>query len=91
MTQGDPLDKEHSIEEKKQKIKWVNTISIITIHLLALYTVMTALHLARWQTILWGEYLLHQHFQHLITHKHDRRPRKDGQKILRYNAENLLG
>lgn len=91
MTQGDPLDKEHSIKEIKQKIKWVNTISITALHLLAVYSLFTITPLVRWQTILWGEYLLHQHFQHLITRSYDRRRRKDGRKTVRCNAENLLG
>jgi hypothetical protein len=59
MTQGDPLDKEHSIKEIKQKIKWVNTFSITAIHLLALYSVFTIAPLVRWQTFLWGEYRHH--------------------------------
>jgi uncharacterized membrane protein len=65
MAQGDPLDEQHSIKEIKQKIKWVNTISITAIHLLALYSVFTITHLVRWQTILWGECLLRYHYQHL--------------------------
>jgi uncharacterized membrane protein YcfT len=59
MTQGDPQVKEHSVKEMKQKIKWINTISIIAIHLLALHSVVTIAPLVRWQTFLWGEYLLH--------------------------------
>jgi hypothetical protein len=72
MAQGDPLDKGYRIREIKQKIKWVNTISITTLHLLALYSVLTISPLVRWQTFLWGEYLLHQHFLHLITYSYDR-------------------
>jgi hypothetical protein len=72
MAQGDTLVKEHGIKETKQKIKWVNTISITALHLLALYSVLAIAHLVRWQTFLWGEYLLHQHYQHLITYSYDR-------------------
>jgi uncharacterized membrane protein len=84
MTLGDPLVKEHSIKEIKQKIKWVNTISIAAIHLLALYSVITITPLVRWQSFLWGEYLLHQHFQHLITYSYNERLRKDGKMEGKY-------
>jgi hypothetical protein len=61
MIQEDTLDEQQNNIETKQRIKWVNTISITAIHLLALYTVFTIVHRVLWQTFLWGECLQHHH------------------------------
>jgi hypothetical protein len=69
MTQGNVLDKEHNVKEIKQKIKWVNTISIASIHVLALYSLIAVAPLVRWQTLLWGEYFPSGHLRLFITYE----------------------
>jgi fatty acid desaturase len=59
MTQEEALDEQRNDRENKQRIKWVNTISITAIHLLALYSVFTIVHRVLWQTFLWGEFFFH--------------------------------
>lgn len=68
MTQGGLSDEEHSDKETKQKIKWINTISIVTMHILALYSLFTVAPQVRWQTYLWGKWTCRCHFQRLITY-----------------------
>jgi uncharacterized membrane protein YcfT len=55
MTQADLLDKQKNVREMKQKMKWVNTVGIAMVHVLALYSVFAVAPLVRWQTLLWGE------------------------------------
>jgi hypothetical protein len=59
MTEEEALREQRNDGEKKQRIKWVNTIIITAIHLLALLSVFSILHRVRWQTYVWGERLLH--------------------------------
>jgi hypothetical protein len=69
MTQADLLDKQHNVKEIKQKMKWVNTIGIGMVHVLALYALFAVAPLVRWQTLLWGEYFLFRYLQLPIIYR----------------------
>jgi hypothetical protein len=57
-TQQGRLDKEINSAELQQRIKWVNAISIIAIHLLALHSLFTVSLRVKWQSYLWGKCLI---------------------------------